>query len=160
MVRPILRLGDEALYRPSAEVRPEELLAMRALAEDLHDTLLGFRTRHGFGRAIAAPQIGVHKRMLYVNIDSPIILVNPVLTFPEGQVYQEVEDDCMCFPHLVVRVKRYATCLLRYRNLDWQVREVLLQHGLAHLAQHEVDHLDGVLFTMRAVDDKAFLYRG
>lgn len=155
MVKRILQLGEPALYERCAEVEAEELGGLRGVVEDMHDTLIDFRNTYGRGRAIAAPQIGVQKRIIYVYINAPAILLNPVLEYPDGEM-MEVMDDCMSFPGLWVRVKRYKRCVIHYRNLDWLRREVLLQDDMAELAQHETDHLDGVLATMRAVDSKSF----
>ena len=154
MVKPILLLGNDALYQVSAEVLPGELPSLRGTVEDLHDTLMDFRARYGRGRAIAAPQIGVAKRIIYLNIDAPTIIINPSLHFP-GDELIEVMDDCMSFPELIVRVMRHRQCMLRYKNMDWQSCELLLEDDMAELIQHEYDHLDGILATMRAIDDKS-----
>ena len=73
MIRPILRLGDEALYVVSEPVTHDEVPSLLVTVRDLHDTLLDFRARYGADLAIAAPQIGVPKRLIYVCIDNPII---------------------------------------------------------------------------------------
>ena len=155
MIKSILLLGDEALYRPSIEVTPDELDAIRPVIKDLHDTLMDFRRKHGRGRAIAAPQIGIHKRIIYMHIESPIAILNPSLHFPDEDM-MEVMDDCMSFPALMVWVMRYRRCVLRYRDMEWQPKETALEGDLAELIQHEYDHLDGILATMRAVDNKSF----
>lgn len=69
MVREILLLGNPALYQISSAVKEEETDLIRETVNDLHDTLMDFRKRYGAGRAIAAPQIGVMKRIIYMNID-------------------------------------------------------------------------------------------
>ena len=56
------------------------LSVAKAVGHDLHDTLMSFRARHGWGRAIAAPQIGVLKRIVYLHIDRPWLLVNPTIS--------------------------------------------------------------------------------
>lgn len=155
MIKPILLLGNGALYRPSVEVRPDELPALPPVIEDLHDTLMDFRNKYARGRAIAAPQIGVEKRIIYLHVGSPTVIINPELIFPDAEM-MEVMDDCMSFAGLVVRVMRYRRCVLRYRDMDWQPQEMALEGDLAELIQHEYDHLDGILATMRAIDEKSF----
>lgn len=150
MEREILLLGDERLYRVCDPVRPEELADMPALIADMRDTILAYRRKMGAGRAIAAPQIGVFKRVVCMCLhNEPVAFLNPVLAFPDGEM-MEVLDDCMSFPHLRVRLKRYRHCLIRYRNLQWCAEEMALEGDLSELLQHECDHLDGVLATMRA----------
>lgn len=108
-VRKILLLGNTRLYQISKEVEYKELDFVRTIAKDLHDTLMDFRNKYGVGRAIAAPQIGVMKRIIYMYIDKPFVFINPTLTFTTNQM-MEVWDDCMCFPNLLVKVKRYKKC--------------------------------------------------
>ena len=158
MIHPILKLGDEALYKVSEAVVQDEVPALLKTVRDLHDTLLDFREGNGAGRAIAAPQIGVPKRLIYVLIDKPIILFNPSLRFPDDEM-MTVLDDCMSFPHLLVRVRRYRRCVVTYYDETWQTHTWALEGALSELIQHEYDHLDGILATMRAVDSKAFVER-
>lgn len=155
MERPILKLGNPQLYRRSKEVSADELESLRGLMEDLHDTLLVFKRRNKRGRALTAPQIGVQKRIIYVYIDAPTIILNPIIHYPDKDT-QEVLDECLSFPGLMVKVRRYRRCVLQYRNLEWMQREVLLEGELALLAQHNLDHLDGILATMRTVDNRSF----
>ena len=71
----------------------------------------------------------------------------------------DVLDDCMSFPHLLVRLRRYRRCVVRYRDLQWIERERALEGDLAELLQHECDHLDGVLATMRAASARELVMR-
>ena len=154
MVRDILLLGNPELYEPSTPVEGEDWKALPAWAEDLNDTLLAYREKYGAGRAIAAPQIGVKKRLIYMLLDRPYVLVNPRLSFPDGETY-ELLDDCMSFPGLAVRVRRHRRCLLEYTDELGEGRSRELEGDLSELVQHEYDHLDGILATMRAVDDRS-----
>ena len=159
MVRPILLLGDPALHTVCDPVQEEEVAAIREVVGDLRDTLLDYRARHGAGRAIAAPQIGVAKRLVYLHLgDRQEALLNPVL-FGRSTEMVELWDDCMSFPDLLVRLRRHRTCRLIYRDLDWRVRRETLDGDLAELLQHECDHLEGVLATSRALDGSAFALR-
>lgn len=154
MVREILLLGNPKLYEISEEIRQEELHELEPVVRDLHDTLIAFREKYHAGRAIAAPQVGVFKRLLYMYIDKPVVFINPVLIFPDEEK-MEVMDDCMSFPMLLVKVERYRRCLIRYKDMEWKDCEMQLEGDLSELLQHEYDHLDGVLATMRAKDDRS-----
>jgi len=158
MEREILLLGDPRLYEVAEEVRREELAALRPVFEDLFDCIRAIRRDYGFGRAIAAPQIGVGKRLICILTDKPYVILNPRLTFV-GDETMELMDDCMSFPGLLVRVRRHRRCILHYRDENWQQQEMELADDMAELVQHEYDHLDGILATMRAVDNRSFVMK-
>ncbi|MTI80891.1 MAG: peptide deformylase [Firmicutes bacterium] len=155
MIKDILLLGNEKLYKPSSEVRISELEEAKRIVEDLHDTLTAFREKKGFGRAIAAPQISAFKRIIYMNIDKPMAFINPRLESVGDEVI-ELWDDCMSFPGLMVKVKRYKKCKLYYKDLSWQDCQLEFDGDLSELIQHEYDHLDGILAVQRALDNKSF----
>jgi peptide deformylase len=154
-IRDILFLGNPRLYEVSLPVAPEELTGLTGTVEDLHDTLMDFRKRYGTGRAIAAPQIGVAKRLVYMNIDESIVFINPVIDIKSAETF-ELWDDCMSFPDLLVKVRRHRSCRIIYRDLGWNQRSLMLSDSLAELMQHECDHLNGILAVARAVDSHAF----
>ena len=158
MERRILLLGDENLYDVSREVRREELPEILRLREDLKDTVLAYREKYGVGRAIAAPQIGVKKRVIFRLLDTETLFINPVLEFPDEELY-EVIDDCMSFPGLLVKVLRHRSAVIRYQDEDWNDRELPLEGATSELLQHEYDHLDGILAVMRAKDHKSFVMK-
>jgi peptide deformylase len=157
-VREVLLLGHPALYTVCDPVRRDELPQMTAVVDDLHDTLLDFRARYGAGRAVAAPQIGVLKRLIYMNIDHPVPIINPVLDQLSDEMF-ELWDDCMSFPDIFVRVRRHKSCRITFRDLDWNEHEMLLEDALSELLQHETDHLDGILAVSRAIDAQSFCLR-
>lgn len=158
MEREILLLGNPDLYLVSEEVKKEELEKLRPVYEDMFDCIRGIRRDYGFGRAIAAPQIGVRKRLICMLTDKAYVLINPNLEFV-GDEMIELMDDCMSFPGLLVKVRRYRHCILRYRDENWNLREMRMDDDMAELIQHEYDHLDGILATMRAVDNQSFVMR-
>lgn len=158
MEREILLLGNPRLYEISEDVKREELEMIKPVVADMFDCIRGIRRDYGFGRAIAAPQIGVKKRLICILTDKPYVIFNPSLEFI-GDETMELMDDCMSFPGLLVRVRRYRHCILRYRDQDWQERELRMDDQMAELIQHEYDHLDGILATMRAVDSKSFVMK-
>ena len=154
-VRDILLLGNPRLYEISEPVREDELDSLKGVVADLHDTLLDFKNRHGAGRAIAAPQIGVMKRLIYMHIDEPVVVINPILKNRSEEMI-EVWDDCMSFPDLLVKVKRHQNCTVFYKDLNWDDREMYVDYDMSELLQHEYDHLDGILAVSRAIDGRSF----
>ena len=155
MVKEILKLGDPRLNETSAEITEAEYPQVEGWVRDLHDTLMAYRGQYGAGRAVAAPQIGVQKRLLYAYMDKPCVFVNPVLTFPDEETYT-LMDDCMSFPGLMVKVERHKRADIAYLDENFEPRAMHLEGGFSELLQHEYDHLDGILATMRAVDNKSF----
>ena len=158
-VREILLLGNPLLNEISSEVFTDERDSIPAIITDMHDTMMDFCARHGLGRAIAAPQIGVMKRIIYMNTGEPVVFINPLLT-NESAEEMEVWDDCMSFPNLLVKVRRHRTCRLGYIDIDWKSRSMDLEGDLSELLQHEYDHLNGVLAVERAIDGRSFALRG
>ncbi len=154
-IRNILLLGNPKLHEASRPIGRDEVPSLSSTLRDLHDTLLNFRRRYGAGRAIAAPQIGVMKRLVYMNIEYPMVFINPVLE-EKGAEVVTVWDDCMCFPELLVKVKRHERCRITFRNLEWKECSLLLDKDLSELLQHECDHLDGILATARVIDGTSF----
>ena len=157
-VKEILRLGNPKLYDVSEPVNEGECQTLGPVVQDLHDTMMKFREEYGAGRAIAAPQIGVMKRLVYMNITGPVVLINPIIV-PRSDEMMEVWDDCMCFPELLVKALRYRECRISYRELGWEERAMNLKGDLSELLQHEVDHLDGILAVSRAIDGRSFALR-
>jgi len=157
-VREVLLLGNPKLKVVCEPVEKSELVGLEPVVEDLHDTLMDCRLRIGAGRAIAAPQIGVMKRLVYMNIDEPIVFLNPELDDKSPELI-ELWDDCLSFPDLLVRVRRHRTCRVRFRDMEWRQQEMRLEDDLSELLQHECDHLDGILAVSRAIDGQSFLLR-
>jgi peptide deformylase len=120
---------------------------VRVVADDLRDTLRDFRERHGFGRGIAAPQIGAPMRVAYVEFpDGALTLVNPEIV-DIGTEDFSVWDDCFSIPDLMVRVQRAYTIRVRYQDLKGEAHELDATGEKAELLQHEIDHLDGILIV-------------
>ncbi|MFN7975825.1 MAG: peptide deformylase [Acidobacteriota bacterium] len=151
--RSVLLVGQASLRRRSAEiadVRDPEAVACR---RDLEDTLAAFRRSWGFGRAIAAPQVGHGLRMTVLDLGrGPQAIVNPIVTRRSDATFT-LWDDCMSFPWLFVKVRRHAALTLHYQDGDGAERLwVVEDRATAELVQHELDHLDGVLALDRAID--------
>ena len=156
---PVLLLGDSRLRRVAAPVSPGE----SGLGDDaarLHATLARFRAEHGFGRAVAATQIGVSRRLIALNLgERPFTMFNPAIVWRSQETFT-LWDDCMSFPFLLVRVARQASISVEFedeagRRQRWEQ----LSRATSELLQHEIDHLDGVLAIDRAVDRESVVSR-
>jgi peptide deformylase len=154
----LLLLGDPRLYETCEPVTEAELDQVVGWVEDLHNVMEQIRAKYNFGRAIAAPQLGIMKRLVYMNIDKPIVFINPEIINPSGEKF-ELWDDCMSFPNLLVKVARHKSIVVNYLDLNWLPQTWEMTDNLSELLQHEIDHLDGILCTMRATDDKSFKWR-
>ncbi len=157
-VKEILLLGNPKLYNVSVPVAQDQLDHIKSVVQDLHDTMMDFRNTYDVGRAIAAPQIDVMQRLIYMYIDKPVVFINPELDQKSDEMIT-VWDDCMCFPDLLVQVQRHKTCRIIYRDMDWCEQKMDLQDDLSELLQHEYDHLDGILAVSRAIDSRSFALR-
>jgi peptide deformylase len=147
---PILIIGDPRLSQKAAEVSwPDMDLAGQLTS--LHATLEDFRQRRGFGRAMGAPQVGIGKRIVVMNLGAgPFALINPEITWWSDEEF-EVWDDCLSIPDRVVRVKRRRSVSVRYQDESRRQRNwTRLPADLSELVQHEIDHLNGILMTQRA----------
>ncbi|HEY2584082.1 MAG TPA: peptide deformylase [Mucilaginibacter sp.] len=154
----LLLLGDPRLYENCEPVLKTELPLIEGWVADMHNVIKEIREKYNFGRAIAAPQLGIMKRLIYMNIDKPVIFINPELTELSGETF-ELSDDCMSLPNLLVKVKRHKSLTIKYLDQHWQPQEWQMKDALSELLQHEYDHLNGILCTMRAIDEKAFKWR-
>ncbi len=160
-IRNILRMGDPLLLQRSAEVTRFDTPELQALVADMQDTM-----HHARGAGLAAPQIGVLQRVVIFGFvhndrypDAPAVpytvLVNPVLT-PIGHEEEEGWEGCLSVPGMRGLVPRHAR--LRYRGCDLHGNPIdrTVDGFHARVVQHEVDHLDGVLYPMRIRDMTRF----
>lgn len=154
----LLLLGNPRLYEVCEPVEKHELPQVKTWIADLHNVMQEIRSKYNFGRAIAAPQLGIMKRLIYMNIDKPVVFINPEFTYLSEETF-EVWDDCMSFPNLLVKVNRHKNAVIKYLDEYWQPQEMNLTDDLSELLQHEYDHLNGILCTMRAIDEKSFKWR-
>jgi peptide deformylase len=154
----LLLLGNPTLYQVSEPIQKSELPFVKDWVADLHNVMQEIRAKYNFGRAIAAPQLGIMKRLIYMNIDKPVVFINPEFTHLSDEMF-EVWDDCMCFPNFLVRVKRHRSLTIKYLDENWQPQVWKMENDLSELLQHEYDHLNGILCTMRAIDEKSFKWR-
>ncbi len=160
-VKEILLLGNQQLWQPSAVIAEVHSSATQALVADLADTLADFRLRNSFGRAIAAPQIGARQRMIFVNMQDgsdPFALINPQIVSVSPELF-ELWDDCFSLPNLMVRVSRHVSIDIAFTDQHGAAHTLTATNDLSELLQHELDHLDGILATDRAIDARSFAMR-
>jgi peptide deformylase len=147
MIRPILRYGAAALRqpaRPVSEITP----ALSTLVSDMVDTM---HAAPGIG--LAAPQIGEALRVVVLDLsvgarpDDLLVLINPEWISREGM--QLEEESCLSLPGLSATVARPARVVVRGLGRDGQPVEIAGHGLLARALQHEIDHLDGILFIDR-----------
>jgi len=156
----ILPLGDPRLREPALPVVQVLDPQFRAENARLHAALEAFRRANGFGRGVAAPQIGIPRRFIAVNLgQGSQSLINPEITWRSPETFT-LWDDCMCFPWLLVRVRRHCSISLAFQDeLGVHQHWDHLERGEAELIQHECDHLDGVLAIDRAEGPEAIISR-
>ncbi len=159
--RQILQLGNPVLWQKSGDVADVHSAETRGIVRDLSDTLAEFREATGYGRGIAAPQIGLLKRVIFIRIQPAGFcgpLINPEIAW-SSEASIELWDDCFSFPDLMVRVSRAAQIRVDYRD-DRGLKQAIEAEGdLSELLQHEIDHLDGILAVQRAISPQAFATR-
>lgn len=158
----ILKMGDPLLLRVSRQVDAFGTPALRALVQDLHDTM-----RAANGAGIAAPQIGVDLQVVIFGSNEtnprypdrelvpPTVLVNPVVT-PVGEAEESDWEGCLSVPGLRGRVPRWQR--VRYQGFDLEGAPIdrSVEGFHARVVQHECDHLMGVLYPMRVRDFSQF----
>lgn len=154
----LLLLGNPLLYKTSEPIQQSELSQVKEWVADLRNVMSEVRAKYNFGRAIAAPQLGIMKRLIYVDVDNPVVIINPKILNKSKEMIS-LWDDCMCFPNLLVHVKRHKEISLEFKDEKWNTHNWDLTDDMSELLQHEYDHLDGILCTMRAIDNTAFRWR-
>lgn len=160
-VREILQVGNPLLRAKCVSVAPNAGLDTASTICDLSDTLAAFRARHGAGRGIAAPQIGVLQRIVYVRMHPTGFegaLLNPTIARTSADM-MDVWDDCFSFPGVMVQVRRFVSVRVDYLDVSGASRTLEADDDLSELLQHELDHLDGVLMFDRAAGPNAFSTR-
>jgi peptide deformylase len=160
-IQPILKLGDPGLWKNCQAVKDVQAPEIADVIRDLKDTLDDFKNRNGFGRGIAAPQIGALERILFIDFPQEKIsrlMINPRIVW-QGEAKIRLWDDCFSFPDLLVKVERAREVQVEYLSVDGESCSVAARGELAELLQHEIDHLDGILAVERAIDGKSFACR-
>jgi peptide deformylase len=147
MIYPIVKFPDPILQRASAPVTEFDA-ELRKLVADMFESMYAAQ-----GIGLAAPQIGIPKRLTVIDLSNKkepkdkIVLINPVITLQEGK--QVEEEGCLSLPEIREKVRRSARVIVKAQDEygKWSEREG--SELLARAFQHEIDHLDGVLFVFR-----------
>ena len=157
-VREIVAIGDPVLRRRAREVTPEELRTpeVQALIDDLIET-----KRAADGAGLAANQVGEALRIAVAEVEAPnprypykppiplTVMVNPALEPLDGETV-EINEGCLSVPDLRGTLARHVNVRVRYLDRDGTPHDEIKRGLTAGTFQHEVDHLDGVLFVDRA----------
>jgi peptide deformylase len=157
-VREILLLGNPILRQSCAAVKSPRADEIQSIIADLRDTLSGFRSRHGFGRGIAAPQIGASPRVIFVNAEYTGPLINPTIVKRSRKKFR-LWDDCFSFPDILVHVERNYSVEVAFVDEQGKKKQLRAEGSFSELLQHEIDHLNGVLAVDRAIDTKHIILR-
>ena len=155
MIRPVILVPDARLCAPCAPATRFDR-ALRALARDLEETMRAGRGSVG----IAAPQVGEMTRLTVVDTSGHrkfgaqsqgfFALVNPVIVHSEGE--RTGREGCMSLPDFTANVRRAQCVTIAYQDLDGHEREITCYDFEAVAMQHEIDHLDGLLFLDRVTN--------
>ena len=147
MIQTIVKYPDPILSQPGEPVT-EFNAEVRKLVADMFET-----TYANQGIGLAAPQVGVSKRVTVIDVSmgkvpkDKLVLINPEIIFSEGKLYEE--EGCLSFPDIREKVVRAAKVRIRAQDEKGKWFEMDGEDLLARAMQHEIDHLDGVLFLFR-----------
>ena len=141
-IRKIVLLGEPILRQKAKRVtRFDE--SIQRLIDDMIETMVAAP-----GAGLAAPQVGVPLRVVTIDVEEEItVLVNPEIMEMEGE--WEPEEGCLSIPGYVANVKRAERVVVKARNRRGKPIKIKADGLLAHAIQHEVDHLEGILFIDR-----------
>jgi len=154
----ILLLGNPILREKCSPVKNVSDDRIKDVVTDLRDTLAEFRQHRGFGRGIAAPQIGVTQRVIYIDFEYTGPLINPKITQRSKKKFK-LWDDCFSFPDIVVQVIRNYGITVSFKDESGKARQLKAEDGLSELLQHEIDHVDGILAIDRAINLRHIILR-
>ena len=161
-LKPILQLGNPTLSQKSLPVFNPSAPEITALIQDLADTLAHWRSTPGYGRGIAAPQLGILQRVIFLQLpgEKPWPLINPQI-LERSQEKIIVWDACLSFLSIFMQVERHREITIRYQDQAGVHHEIRAgdDRNLSELLQHEIDHLDGILAVDRITDTKTLCTR-
>jgi peptide deformylase len=161
-VKTILQLGDPRLREVAVPVKDPSAPEVATLIGDLADTLAHWRASTGYGRGIAAPQLGVPERIIFLQLpgEKPRPFINPEIIERSTEKIV-VWDACLSFLSIFMQVERHREITVRYWDLQGMkhVFRAGCDRNLSELLQHEIDHLDGILAVDRIVDIKTLCTR-
>lgn len=145
-------LGDGVLRNPAKRISKVDE-SVRDLARDMLRSMYAAK-----GIGLAAPQVGVHKQLLVIDLEpenaaaAPMVLINPEIAC-FGAAIETYEEGCLSIPGVYLNVVRPATVEVSYRDEMGRPQRVKADGLLSRCIQHEMDHLEGVLFVDRVTDE-------
>ncbi len=157
-IRDVRQLGDPVLRMAAKPVPDPSAASVASLVEDLTDTLAHWKATTTYGRGIAAPQIGVLKRVVLLNLGEPWPLINPEIV-DRSEETMVVWDACLSFLCIFFQVRRHCWIDVRYQDLEGNWHDLRAEGDLSELLQHEIDHLDGILALDRMTDIRTICTR-
>lgn len=147
-IYPIEKAGESTVLRQKAKPVTEVNDTIRTLLDDMAETMY-----ESEGVGLAAPQIGISRRIIVVDIGEGLLeLINPVLL--KGRGKQIGEEGCLSVPGYFAPVERYKTIFVEGLDRDGHPVQVKAKDFMAVALQHEMDHLDGILFIDKAKKEK------
>ncbi len=157
-IREVLQLGNPGLREISQAAEDDQMTAK--IVDDLRDTLTFLQEKHQTGRALAAPQIGYKKHIIYANLpEEEIVMINPEIKEYSQEEFM-VWDSCFSFSlAFFVKISRYREIKVEYQDESGRTLVRNFKDDLAELFQHEIDHLKGVLATDHLTDGKNIIMR-
>ena len=147
MIRPIVKFPDPILQQVSEPVTVFDKELSR-LVDDMFESMYD---AHGIG--LAAPQIGVNKRITVIDLsnkanpEEKLVIINPEIIHREGKQFSE--EGCLSLPEIREKVSRAAKVRIKAQNVKGEWFEMEAEELLSRCFQHEIDHLDGILFLFR-----------
>ncbi|HYH04378.1 MAG TPA: peptide deformylase [Bacillota bacterium] len=148
--KPIVLFGDSALRTVCTPVE----VFHKGLHEKV-DLMAHTLKKHGGGAALAAPQIGLLKNIIVIHYLSKYYeLINPVITECNGSI-SDIEG-CLSLPNFIGRVNRYQKIKVQYQNRFGDPFEIETENEMARCFQHEIDHLNGVLYIDRKTEEYVY----
>ena len=140
----IEQAGQSSVLREKSKPIKEVNDTVRTLLDDMAETMY-----HAEGVGLAAPQIGIARRIIVVDVGEGLIeLINPVLL--KGRGKQVSEEGCLSVPGYYAPVERFKTVFIEGLDRDGKKINIKAKDFAAVALQHEIDHLDGILFTDKA----------
>ena len=147
MIREIVKYPDPILQKPTEPVTEFDD-DLRVLVDDMFESMYAAQ-----GIGLAAPQVGISKRLTVIDLsfkknpEEKVVLINPQIIHKEGK--QNEEEGCLSLPEIREKVSRAVKVRVRAQDITGKWFEIDGEELLARAFQHEIDHLDGVLFIFR-----------
>lgn len=152
MILPVYIYGQPVL-RQVAEPIDKDFPGLAELIQNMKDTMYD-----SDGIGIAAPQVGVSARVIYIDVDAlsdkfpelkdkRLVLINPEIDIDEDSPIESREEGCLSVPGIHENVTRHTKLHINYFDENWQAHDEDIEGFLARVIQHEFDHLEGHVFT-------------